>query len=238
MIPDDLQDQAALYVLGSLDPKERIQLEAAMRDNAELRAMVREMREGAADLVHCVPSSQPPAELKQLLLREIALEKQTGQSQTPTSTSLNWLPWAIAALILVCCGGLVFDRARLQRELADLREADPFAHATLFSLASPKGDLPETKAVVAWQPDRQSGVITISHLPLPAQGRDYQLWAIDANHKDPISAGLVHVEPNGVARFQFKPNQNAGQVKAFAISLEREGGAPKPEGPILLIGNA
>ena len=43
MIPDDLQDQAALYVLGSLDPKERIQLEAAMRDNAELRAMVREI---------------------------------------------------------------------------------------------------------------------------------------------------------------------------------------------------
>ncbi len=156
--------------------------------------MVREMREGAADLAHCVPSSQPPAELKQRLLGEIALEKQSGQSPRPASTSLNWLPWAIAALILVCCGGLVFDRARLQRELADLREADPLAHATLFSLASPKGDLPETKAVVAWQPDRQSGVITISHLPLPAKGRDYQLWAIDANHKDPISAGLVHVE--------------------------------------------
>lgn len=61
---------------------------------------------------------------------------------------------------------------------------------------------------------------------------------IDANHKDPISAGLVHVDSNGVARIHFKPDQTAAQVKAFAISLEREGGAPKPEGPILLVGNA
>ena len=142
-----------------------MRFEAAMRESAELRAMVREMREGAADLVHSVPSSQPPAELKGRLLREIALEKQSGQSPRPASTSLNWLPWAIAALILVCCGGLVFDRARLQRELANLREADPLAHATLVSLASPTGELPETKVVVAWQPDRQSGVITIQSPP-------------------------------------------------------------------------
>jgi anti-sigma-K factor RskA len=47
MIPDDLQDQAALYVLGSLDPEESIRLEAAMRGSAELRALVREMAEGS-----------------------------------------------------------------------------------------------------------------------------------------------------------------------------------------------
>lgn len=237
MIPDDLQDQAALYVLGSLAAEESARFEAAMSGSAELRAMVRAMREGAADLAHCVPSSQPPAELKQFLLREIALEKQTGPSRSSKLTSLNWMPWAIAALFLVFCGVLAFDRARLQRELASARGADPFAHATLVTLASPTGDLPETKAIVAWQPDRQSGVITINHLPLPGKGRDYQLWTIDANHKDPINAGLIHVESNGVARVHFKPDQNAAQVKAFAISLERAGGVPKPEGPIVLIGN-
>ena len=136
------------------------------------------------------------------MLREIALEKQNGPSPSPASTSLNWLPWAIAALVLVCCGGLVFDRVRLERELADLREADPLAHATLFSLASPTGDLPETKAVVAWQPDRQSGVITISHLPLPAKGRDYQLWAVDEITKN-RSRRSHSRQPNG-ARIHFR----------------------------------
>jgi anti-sigma-K factor RskA len=238
MIPDELQDQAALYALGALDAAESARFEAALSGSAELLAMVRAMREALADLARCVPSAQPPAELKQRLLRQIALEKLGGPSRSSTSTSFNWMPWAIAALLLVFCGGLALDRARLERELADARGADPFAHAMLVTLASPMGDLAEAKAIVAWQPDRQSGVITINHLPPPGKGRDYQLWTVDANYKDPISAGLIHVEPNGVARVRFKPDQNATQVKAFAISLEREGGVPKREGPIVLIGTA
>jgi len=92
------------------------------------------------------------------------------------------------------------------------------------------------KATVAWQPGRQSGVIRISNLPAPEPGKDYQLWAVDAEHKDPISAGVVRVDKNGVAQIRFKPVEKAEHVKAFAISLEREGGVPKKEGPILLVG--
>jgi anti-sigma-K factor RskA len=238
MISNDLQDQAALYALGLLDAEENALFEAAMSGNAELRAMVREMREASADLARCVPFSRPPAELKRRLWREIALEQQNGASRSGTSTRFNWMPWAIAALFMVCCGVLLFDRARLQRELADERGADPFGQTTLVSLASSTGDYPETKAIVAWQPDRQSGVITINHLPPPGKGRDYQLWAVDANHKDPINAGLIHIESNGVTRVHFKPDQKAAQVTAFAISLEREGGVPQRKGPIVLIGNA
>jgi anti-sigma-K factor RskA len=238
MIPDDLQDQATLYALGTLSAEERVVFEVVMAENAELRAMVREIREASADLARTVPSEQPPAELKQRVLREVALEKQTGASQRPTTASFNWLPWAIAALFLVFCGILALDRMRLQRELADLRAADPLSQATLVTLVSPTGDHPDAKAMVAWQPDRQSGVITISNMPPAGQGRDYQLWAVDANHKDPINAGIIRVDPSGVARIRFKPNQNATQIKAFAISLEREGGAPKREGPIVMIGNA
>src|SRR6266446_7022894 len=192
-----------------------------MSGDAELRAIVREMREASADLARCVPFSRPPAELKQRLLHEIGLEKQNSVSRSATSTPVNWMPWAIAALFLICCGVLMFDRARLQRELADARETDPFAQATLVSLASPTGDDRETKATVAWQPDRQSGVITINHLPPPGKGRDYQLWVVDANRKEPINAGLIHIEPNGVTRVHFKPDQKAAKVAAFAISLER-----------------
>jgi anti-sigma-K factor RskA len=238
MIPDDLQDQAALYALGALNPEETTAFEAVMIGNAELRAMVREMREASADLSRSVPSQQPPAELRRLVLREIALEKQASPYRKPATSSFNWLPWAIAALFLAFCGMLALDRARLQRELAEARAADPLSQAMLVALTSPTGDHPDARATVAWQPDRQSGVITIANMPPAAQGRDYQLWAVDANHPDPIDAGIIHVEPNGTARVRFKPNQNAAQIKAFAISLEREGGVPKREGPIVMIGNA
>lgn len=238
MIPDDLQDQAALYALGALNAGETAAFEAAMSGDVELQAMVREMREAAAGLARSVPAQQPPAELQQRVLRAIALEKQAGPSGRPTATSFSWLPWAIAALFLVFCGMLALDRARLQRELADARAADPLSQATLVALTSPTGDHPDAKATVAWQPDRQSGVITINNMPPAGAGRDYQLWAVDANHKDPINAGIIHVEPNGVTRVRFKPEQDASQIKAFAISLEREGGVPKREGPIVMIGNA
>ena len=109
--------------------------------------------------------------------------------------------------------------------------------AMLVSLVSPTGDHPDAKANVAWQPDRQSGVITINHMPPAGEGHDYQLWAVDANHPDPINAGIIHVEPNGVTRIRFGPDKDASQIKAFAISLEREG-VPKREGPIVMIGNA
>lgn len=236
MIPDDLQDQATLYAIGELNAEESARFEAALSGNAELRALVGEMTEASGDLSLCAPSSQPPAELKQRLLREIALETQGGPARR--STSFNWIPWAIAALFLVFCGVLALDRARLERELASARATDPLAQAKLVALASPKGEFPEAKAIIVWEPNRQSGVITITNLPPAAAGRDYQLWTVAANHKDPISAGLIHVEPNGVTRVHFKPDQNAAEVQAFAISLERAGGVPKREGPIVLIGNA
>jgi anti-sigma-K factor RskA len=238
MIPDDLQDQAALYALGALNREETAAFEAAMSGNVELRAMVREMREASSDLARSVPSQQPPAELRRRVLREIALEKQADSPAGQRAPSLNWLPWAIATLFLVFCGMLALDRARLQRELADARAADPLAQAMLVALVSPTGDHPDAKANVAWQPDRQTGMITINNMPPAGQGRDYQLWAVDANHADPINAGIIHVEPNGVTRVRFKPDKNASQIKAFAISLEREGGVPKREGPIVMIGNA
>jgi anti-sigma-K factor RskA len=238
MIPDDLQDQAALYALGALNAEETAAFEAALSGNIELRAMVGEMREASADLARTVPPQQPPAELRRRVLREIALEKQSKAPERRETPSFNWLPWAIAALFLGFCGLLAFDRARLQRELADARAADPLAQAMLVSLVSPTGDHPDAKANVAWQADRQSGVITINNMPPAGEGHDYQLWAVDANHPDPINAGIIHVEPNGVTRIRFKPDKDASQIKAFAISLEREGGVPKREGPIVMIGNA
>jgi anti-sigma-K factor RskA len=238
MIPDDLQDQAALYALDALNKEETAAFEATLSGNMELRALVREMREASADLARSVPPQEPPAELKRRVLREIALEKQADTPARREAPSFNWLPWAIAALFLGFCGLLAFDRARLQRELADARASDPLAQAMLVSLVSPTGDHPDAKANVAWQPDRQSGVITINNMPPAGEGHDYQLWAVDANHPDPINAGIIHVEPNGVTRIRFKPDKDASQIKAFAISLERAGGVPKREGPIVMIGNA
>lgn len=251
MIPDELQDQAALYALGALDAGETAAFEKALSGNAELGALVREMREASADLARTVPSQRLPAEMRQRVLREVALEKQTaaaGVTSPPvgparplarsTSSSGAWLPWAIAALFLLFCGALAFDRARLQRDLAAARQSDSLGQLTFITLISPVAGHEDAKVAVAWHQEKQTGVITIANMPPAGTGHDYQLWAVDANRPDPINAGIIHVDPNGVTRVRFKPDQAAAQIKAFAISLEREGGVPKREGPIVMIGNA
>ena len=234
MISEQQQDQAALYALGLLDADEDAAFQSELRANAELRDLVRELREAAGDLALTAPLVLPPASLKERIMGEIATKRVVPM---PTErASLGWIPWAIAAALAVFCGLLALDRARLERQLAETRAVDPLMQTSFYTLAPAAPAPAEAKATVAWQPGRQSGVIRISNLPAPEPGKDYQLWAVDAEHKDPISAGVVRVDKNGVAQIRFKPVEKAEHVKAFAISLEREGGVPKKEGPILLVG--
>jgi anti-sigma-K factor RskA len=234
MISEEQQDQAALYALGLLDADEDAAFESELRANAELRDLVRELREAAGDLALTTPSLLPPASLKQRIMGEIATKQVVPM---PTRrTSFGWVPWAIAAGLAVFCGLLAVDRIRLERQLADIRATDPLIQTSFYTLAPSALAPADAKATVAWQPGRQSGVIRISNLPAPQPGKDYQLWAVDAEHKDPISAGIIRVDKNGVAQIRFKPVEKAEHVNAFAISLEREGGVPKKEGPILLVG--
>src|SRR5262245_62878166 len=237
MISDEQQDQAALYALGLLGADEDAAFESQLRANAELRDLVRELREAAGGLALTAPTLLPPASLKQRIM-EIATETKRVVPMPTQRASLGWIPWAIAAALAVFCGLLALDRVRLERQLADIRAVDPLMQTTFYTLAPSAPAPADAKATVAWQPGRQSGVIRISNLPAPESGKDYQLWAVDAEHKDPISAGIIRVDKNGVAQVRFKTVEKAERVKAFAISLEREGGVPKKEGPILLVGSA
>ncbi len=236
MISEEQQDQAALYVLGLLEPHEAAAFESELSTNAELRDVARELREAAGVVALGAPPQTPLASLKQRIMRNIATDPQRIVPMPTRRASLGWIPWAIAAGLAVFCGLLAMDHVRLERQLADIRAADSLMQTTFFALAPSAPAPADAKATVAWQPGRQSGVIRITNLPAPEPGKDYQLWAVDAEHKDPISAGVVRVDENGVAQIRFKPVEKAEHVKAFAISLEREGGVPKKEGPILLVG--
>ncbi|MBV9276069.1 MAG: anti-sigma factor [Verrucomicrobia bacterium] len=238
MIPEEQQDQAALYALGLLQPDEAAAFESQLTANAELRDMTRELREAAGSVAFTAPLRTPPASLKERIMREIANEAAERKVVPLQRRPLGWVPWAIAAALAIFCGLLAVDRIGLERRLAHLRGVDQLMQTTFFTLAPSAPAPADAKATVAWEPGNQSGVIRISNLPAPQPGKDYQLWAVDTEHKDPISAGIIRVDKNGGAQVRFKPVENAQHVKAFAISLEREGGVQKKEGPILFVGSS
>ena len=122
-------------------------------------------------------------------------------------------------------------RDRLQAE-GDLAQ---FKIATLASMA---GNSPQALAVAVWNPSTQQGVLRVDKLPALASDKDYQLWLIDPAYPNPVDGGVFTVDPGtGRAQVSFKPNQPVNNTPKFAISLERKGGVPKAEGPILLIGD-
>ncbi|MFN2476215.1 MAG: anti-sigma factor domain-containing protein [Chthoniobacterales bacterium] len=239
MIAEELQDQAALYALELLRGEEATSFDRELARNPELQTFVRDLRDAAGALTLTRRQVEPPASLKNRVLQKIAAE--AGATRAPETTPSNvipfrnFIPWAIAAALAIFCGVLALDRAKLEQRLTAER-AERTVEPVLIALA-PSADGPaKAEAVVAWEPDRQTGVIKIRNLPAANAGKDYQLWAVDAGHTDPVNAGIIRIGADGVAQVRFKPDQPAREVKAFALSLERVGGVPKKEGPILLVG--
>jgi anti-sigma-K factor RskA len=119
---------------------------------------------------------------------------------------------------------------------AKLKDEGDIAHFKIATLASMLGNTPAAIAVAVWDPSREQGVLSVSKLPALASQKDYQLWVIDKQYPAPVSAGVFVVDPvSGEAHILFKADKPVRSIAKFAVSLERKGGSPSPEGPIVLI---
>ena len=87
-----------------------------------------------------------------------------------------------------------------------------------------------------WNPEQQTGLLSIEKLPTIADTQDYQIWLVDPAYPNPVNGGVFHAGDGGKVTLAFKPDQPVKQAAAFAISLEKKGGGLKAEGPIVLLG--
>lgn len=117
-----------------------------------------------------------------------------------------------------------------------LRRTEDLGRLKITALASLVGNTPEAKAIAVWDPEQQSGLLTVEKLPAIAQEQDYQIWVIDPQYPIPVDGGVFKPDLNGKATLTFKGDKPVAQVAAFAISLEKAGGVPKAEGPLVLLG--
>ncbi len=117
-----------------------------------------------------------------------------------------------------------------------LRHAEDLARLKITALASLAGNTKEAQVIAVWDPEQQAGLLSMDKLPAIADTQDYQIWVVDPAYKDPVNGGVFHVSADGRVALAFKPDQPVKQAAAFAISLEKRGGVPKAEGPIVLLG--
>ena len=137
----------------------------------------------------------------------------------------------------------ILSRGQLERLLAadrliaELREQAAPARLGISLLSAPTGQAILAPAVVVWSPERQEGVLVAPHLPAPPADHDYQLWITDTQSASPtpVDGGVVTVEAaSGAVRMNFKSTLHMGTALAFRVTVERQGGATKTEGQLVL----
>ncbi|TLD68217.1 anti-sigma factor [Phragmitibacter flavus] len=262
---EEQQTLAALHALGALLPEEAQAFEQAMAANAELRREFDELAQTAADFGRLVTPVAPPDSIKSRIFEEITKPTNTdepdneGGSDDPPFTSAAWsiLSWGLAAAFAVTTSWLWSERDRLQKdvnniatneakareqlegitnELAKWKQKTALAKMEIATLQSTVTEFQEGVAVVVWNAEKQEGILKLEKMPPVQANKDYQLWVVDPKKKDPVDAGVVRLDANGFAKIEFKPIDIISEATKFALSIEREGGVPKGEGPIVLIG--
>lgn len=117
-----------------------------------------------------------------------------------------------------------------------LREQEDLTRLKITALASLAGNTPEAQAIAVWDPGRETGLLTVDKLPSIRDDQDYQIWVVDPTYPNPVDGGVFKPGADGRAVLTFKGNKPIKGAAAFAISLEKKGGVPKAEGPIVLLG--
>jgi len=88
---------------------------------------------------------------------------------------------------------------------------------------------------VVVDPASGDAAVLLSGLDASMNGKVYELWAIRGT-QPPEPAGLLAVAQDGTVLARVDPVPRAGEVTAFAVSIEPTGGSKSPTGPIVLVG--
>jgi anti-sigma-K factor RskA len=86
-------------------------------------------------------------------------------------------------------------------------------------------------ATVYWHTKSKDVYLLVNNLPKPSSDRQYQLWAIVDGK--PVDAGVFDLQEvtEGLVRMK-----NMQRAEAFAVTLEKRGGSPTPQGSMYVLG--
>jgi anti-sigma-K factor RskA len=125
---DRLHESVGLYVLGALEPNERLEFERHLATCDECTAEVRSLGGVASALPHAVPLLDPPARLRGRVMavtgREPTAPPNVVALPARPARTRSWVSasgWLSAAALLIVSVGLGSYSMSLQREISGLR---------------------------------------------------------------------------------------------------------------------
>ena len=247
------------YVLGLALSEEQAEFERMCKQHPEVLqaridfelAMEQQARQNAV---------APPTALKQQIM-DAAMPAEAKIIPINTGASVvktNWLKYAAVACIVLLAGSLFWNISQYNRNkklqetyVALVKDYDSTAirlgeiedeieMITLnpnVKMAAMKGldPSPASFATVLWDTTTKDVYLVVNNLPKPASDKQYQLWALLDGK--PIDVGMIDNESFIGQKKLLLRMKNVSGAQAFAITLEKKGGNPTPQGSMYVMGN-
>jgi anti-sigma-K factor RskA len=249
-VHEQFAEDLALHALGVLQGDERVALEKHLEGCAACRLELERLRGDMALMALSTAGPTPPRRARQRLLEAVGREPRRAEAP-PRRGWWTLVPWVAAAALAIGLIALWLQNSDLERRIASLQNesaqqltelqrarevvstltATDAMRVTLVAAKTP----PQPQGKAIYVRDRSSLIFLASNLQsLPAQ-KAYELWLIPTSGA-PIPAGVFKPDAHGSATVINPPLPPGVQAKAFAITVEPEGGSSAPTLPIVMIG--
>jgi anti-sigma-K factor RskA len=261
---EQFAEDLVLYALNTLEGEDRANLEKHLATCSACRLELEQLRGDGALLALSTLGPRPPQRARQRLLDAFAKEAAPPLSQRArkdgapgareVGSRRSWwgiLGWAATAAVIVFAASLWKENSALKqslasasekaaqstRELDDLRRVaapliEPEAQRiTVVAVKSP----PQPQGKAFYLRNRSSLLFVANNMPALPPQKAYELWLIPAQGA-PIPAGVFKPDAHGSATVVNPPLPAGAEAKAFAITVENEGGSATPTMPIVMMG--
>ena len=230
---EDIDGLAAEYVLGSLDPSERMAVDVRRRGDRALAAAISAWERRLGPLSWQAPELQPPSHLFDAIQQRIATPR-TAEVVILRRHAKRWRGIAAAATAVAACLGLAVGWFLYERIAEPARLVAELYRASGTSTAD---EIMHPAFVVSVDLDP----CAITARPVTAQprpGRNYQLWIMRQGVPAPESLGVLST-PEPLTAPCPEPIAATTLLNAtLAVSQEPDGGSTTgtPTGPFAFLG--
>jgi anti-sigma-K factor RskA len=225
--PEDMEELAAEFALGSLPPSERQEAEALMASEPAFAELVKAWERRLIPLALALEPVEAPPRIRGAVMKAIAGD--AAGSETVVAWKRKASAWRLATL------GASAIAASLAAFIALNTLEGPLAEQRYVAVLQAEGPGPAFLASI----DLASGSISVRTVGAPPQpGKSYELWAVGAGREKPQSLGVIDASFRIPASTLGKIDPAALNDTLFAVSLEPEGGSPTGQatGPVLFTG--
>lgn len=230
MLEKHILDLIPAYALGALEVEEVQEADRHLELCPACQAELIAYRQVVADLALASPQHNPPARLKERLMKQVHKSaaqaspgwmQQVWQRMRPLSAV-----WAMSSLVLI----LVLTASNLFLWQQTHKLQSKLRSVTLNDTAA----APNAAGLLVLSVDGESGTLVVDGLPALGQSQQYQLWLIDKGKR--TSGGVFSVSQEGYGSLWIDSPKPLILYQSFGITIEPFGGSPGPTGKKVLGG--